>query len=50
MFITDDRCSIPLHILIADLVEGQGGSAWLHKILNRLGVCASADTLTVHSK
>ena len=46
MFITDDRCSIPLHILIADLVEGQGGSAWLHKILNRLGVCASADTLS----
>ena len=45
MFITDDRCSIPLHILIADLV-GQGGSAWLHKILNRLGVCASADTLS----
>ena len=46
MFITDDRCSIPLHILIADLIEGQGGSAWLHKILNRLGVCASANTLS----
>lgn len=41
----NDRCSMPFHTLIADLVEGQGGSALLIKILNRLGVCASADTL-----
>ncbi len=46
MFITDDRCSVPLHILVADLVESQGGSALLHKMLNRLGVCASVDTLS----
>ena len=46
MFITDDRCSIPLHILLADLVESQGGSALLHRILNRVGVCASSDTLS----
>ena len=45
MFITDDRCSVPLHILMADLVESQGVSALLHKVLNRVGVCASADTL-----
>ena len=45
MFITDGRCSVPLHILMADLVESQGGSALLHKVLNRVGICASADTL-----
>ncbi len=46
LFITDDRCSIPLHVLLADLVECQGASALLHRMLNRLGVCASTDTLS----
>ncbi len=46
MFITDDHCSIPMHVLLADIVESQGGSALLHRILNRVGVCASADTLS----
>ncbi len=41
----NDRCSMPFHTLVTDLVEGQGGSALLIKILNRLGVCSSADTL-----
>ena len=35
--------SIPLHTLITD---GQGGSAMLIKILNRLGIHASACTLS----
>jgi DNA invertase Pin-like site-specific DNA recombinase len=39
---------MPLHTLLADLIEGQGGSTLLVKILNRLGVCTSADTL-IHS-
>ena len=45
MFCTNDRCSMPLHNLITDLVDGLGGSALLVKMLNRLGVCSSADTL-----
>ena len=34
-----------LHTLLTDIVEGQGGSALLIRLLNRLGVCASLDTL-----
>ena len=45
LFSTDDRCSIPMHTLITDLIESQGGSSVLVRILNRLGVCSSADTL-----
>ena len=35
-----------MHTLITDVIDSQGGSAMLIKILNRLGVCASADTLS----
>ena len=45
LFCTDDRCSMPMHTLITDLVESQGGSSVLVRVLNRLGVCSSADTL-----
>ena len=45
MFCVDDRCSMPMHSLIADLVESQGGSAFLIQALNKLGVCSSQDTL-----
>ena len=45
LFCTDDRCSLPLHTLVTDIVDSQGGSALLVKILNRLGVCSSIDTL-----
>ena len=45
MFCTNDRCSLPLHCLITDMVDGLGGSALLVRMLNRLGVCSSADTL-----
>ena len=41
LFCTDDRCSQPLHTLVADIVDSQGGSTLLIKITNRLGVCAS---------
>ena len=44
MFCTDDWCSIPVHTLIADIVESYGGSTQLVKVLNQLGVCSSADT------
>ena len=46
LFCTDDKCSFPLHTLITDTIESQGGSGVLVKILNRLGVCASLDTLS----
>ena len=45
LFCTDDRCYLPLHNLITDVVESLGGSTQLVQILNRLGMCSSADTL-----
>ena len=45
MFCIDDRCSMPMHTLATDMADSQGRSALLVKFLNRLGVCASADTL-----
>ena len=45
MFCINEDFTQPLHTLITDLVEGQGGSALLIRMLNRLGACASADTL-----
>ena len=44
LFNTNWRCSIPLHILLTDLVDAQGGSSELVRTLNRLGAIASADT------
>ena len=45
MFCTNDRCYTPIHNLLTDIVDGLGGSTLLIKILNRLGICSSADTL-----
>ena len=45
MYCVNEKYTIPLHTLITDLIEGQGGSATLIKMLNQLGLCASADTL-----
>ena len=36
---------MPMHILMTDLIESQGGSSVLIRLLNRLGVCSSSDTL-----
>ena len=44
LFTTNSQCSFPLHTLIADAVETCGGSSRLTRLLNRLGVCVSADT------
>ena len=35
MFCANNQCSMPLHILVADLVESQGGTAFLIKALNK---------------
>ena len=45
LFSTDDQCYLPMHNLITDVTESFGGSSFLIKILNRLGICASVDTL-----
>ena len=45
MFCTDDRCSVPLHTLITDAIESGGGSTQLIRMLNRMGICSSVDTL-----
>ena len=45
MFCTNDRCYTPVHNIITDIVDGLGGSTFFIKILNRLGICSSADTL-----
>ncbi len=34
-----------MHTIIADLVDSQGGSEYLLKVLNRLGSCISEDSL-----
>ena len=48
LFCTDERCHLPLHALITDALESNGGSTMLIKMLNRLGACSSADTLARH--
>ena len=45
MFCANNRCHMPLHSFITDIVDGLGGSTYLIKILNRLGICSSVDTL-----
>lgn len=45
LFITNDRCSSPLHTLLTDVIDSQGGSSLLIRILNRFGICASTETL-----
>ena len=43
-FNTNRTCSVPLHLLLTDLVEAQGGSSELIRLLNGVGAIASADT------
>ena len=44
LFATNRCCSVPLHILLTDLIDSQGGSYELIRILNRIGAVASVDT------
>ena len=48
MFSIDKTCSMPFHLLNADLLDYLGGSAELIRIFNRLGLCVSLDTLSRH--
>ena len=42
-FITDNRCNIPLHTLLTDVVYSHGGTTELVRVLNRLGMISSED-------
>lgn len=44
----DSRSSMPFQLMLADIVDCYGGSTELIKLLNRLGVCTSVDTLLQH--
>ncbi len=44
LFCSNSQCSFPIHTLLTDIIESCGGSTRLIKIINRLGICASADT------
>ena len=46
MFCINDNYTIPLHTLLTSIIDGQGGSATLIKVLNQLGICSSLDTLS----
>ena len=43
-FNTNCTCSVPMHLLLTDLVEAHGGSSELIRLLNSVGAIASADT------
>ena len=47
-YCTDDRCALPMHTIIADLIDSQGGSEYLIQVLNLLGICVSVDSLSRH--
>ena len=45
MFFASNRCcSMPIHVLLTDLIDSQGGSAELVRMLNGFGAVASVDT------
>jgi len=44
LFATNRCCSVPLHLLLTDLIDSQGGSYELIRLLNCLGAVASVET------
>ena len=50
MFCVNDSCSMPMHVLITDLVDSLGGTKLLIQALNKLGVCSSGDIFNDLSK
>ena len=43
-FNTNCTCSVPMHLLLTNLVEAHGGSSELIRLLNSVGAIASAVT------
>ena len=48
LFLMNDKSSYPLHLLLADTVQCQGGTQFLLQVLNRLGITSSRTTLDAH--
>ena len=48
MFAINNRCNCPLHLLLLDNIQCQGGSQALLQILNRLGITSSCNVLDYH--
>ncbi len=48
LYCINDKYTIPLHTLLTSLIDGQGGTETLIKMLNQLGICSSMDTLKSH--
>lgn len=44
MFCTNRKCSMPLHVLLTDIIDSLSGSNELIRILNNFGAVASVDT------
>ena len=44
LFCTNNRCCMPVHLLLTDVIKAGGGSSESVKILNRFGTIASEDT------
>lgn len=44
MFCTNMKCSLPLHVLLTDIIDSLNGSNELIRILNNFGDVASVDT------
>ena len=44
LFCTNNRCCMPVHLLLTDVIKAGGGSSECVKILNRFGAVASEDT------
>ena len=45
LYCMDNTCSMPFHVVIADLIDCHSGNSELIRTFNRLGVCVSQDTL-----
>ena len=44
LFCTNNRCCMPVHVLLTDVIKAGGGSSETVKIFNRFGAVASEDT------
>lgn len=44
LFCTNNRCCMPVHLLLTDVIKAGGGTSETVKILNRFGAIASEDT------
>ena len=48
LFVCDHRCSLPLHVLLTDVIDAYSGSYELIQVFNRIGAVASVETHKRH--